>query len=680
MNRYLLIFPFLLLMMTSCTNDAAKEFKTAPLIQNQMIIQQKQPAAFWGSATPGTEVTLKPSWGDAKTTSTDANGKWLTYITSPIAGGPHQLVLSTEDTSITISDIYSGEVWLASGQSNMEMPVRGWPPADTIKHSEEMIANAHFPQLRMFTVERNMAVSPQNNISGSWQKADSSNVGLFSAVAYSFALSLHKKRKVPVGIIHSSWGGSPAESWVSRSGLQSAGLFPEVLETLEASKKQIQMLEKWYDTLPQQSFSTDNDSIDWHRIDFEDSRAADPELDHSRWKTMDLPTNWEADTLTNFNGVVWYRKTIRVDSIGPEPYLNLGPVDDMDITYLNGKEIGSTLGSGLWQKERVYSIPEGLLKPGMNTLAVKVIDRQGGGGIYGDANDFYLDTGHNKVQLSGSWRYTPTAEYKNGIWYTLGIHPSRYYGKPRVDFEISPYSTPTVLYNGMIAPLIPYTIRGAVWYQGESNVGRHEQYETLFPTLIEDWRRKWNTEFPFYYVQIAPFDYATDDFSDEQAVDASPALRDAQRKTLSLSKTGMVVTLDVGKPDNIHPPDKQTVGERLARWALAKTYGHDTAYSGPLIQRAEIVQNKIHLRFKHADTGLVFKTDKNSSSKGFEIRGKNGFRPAEVAIEENKVLVWNEEITQPTAVRYAWRDTSTATLYNGDQLPASPFLIEVGEH
>jgi len=681
-NQYLLTNLLVLLMITSssCTYEATKEFKTAPLIQDRMIIQQKKPVAFWGWAKPGTRINLHPSWGDVKTTTTDSRGNWLVRIMSPNAGGPHKLTFATRDTSITLSDIYSGEVWLASGQSNMEMPLRGWPPADTIKYSQEMIANAHFPQLRMFTVERNMAVSPQNKISGEWKKADSSNVGLFSAVAYAFALSLHKKLKVPVGIIHSSWGGSPAESWVSRSGLQDAGLFREQLKVLETSKEDIAMLDDWYGTLPQKSLNTDIDSIDWHEINFEDSRAADTELDDSRWKTMNLPTNWEADTLNNFNGVVWYRKTIRVNSVGSDPYLNLGPVDDMDITYLNGKEIGSTLGAGLWQKKRIYSIPKGLLKPGLNTLAVKVIDRQGGGGIYGDPNELYLQTGTQKIPLSGKWRYTPAAEYKNGVWFTLGIQPSRYYGKPTVDYGISPYSTPTVLYNGMIAPLIPYSIRGVVWYQGESNVGRHQQYETLFPTLINDWRRKWKSEFPFYYVQIAPFDYATDDFSNEQAVDASPALRNAQRKALSIPNTGMVVTLDVGKTDNIHPPDKKTVGDRLARWALAKTYGYEIAYSGPLIQRAEIVQNKIQLMFKHANDGLVFKTVKNSGSKGFEILGRDGFRPAEAVIEDDKVVVWNKAITQPMAVRYAWQDTSTATLYNGNQLPASPFLIEVEDH
>ena len=642
-----------------------------------MVIQQNRSVAFWGSANPGSEVSLHPSWNQSVKTKADPNGSWITRIKSPDAGGPHTLVISTPDTSVTISDIFAGEVWLASGQSNMEMPLRGWPPADTIKQSKQLIQQAQYPQIRMFTVERNMAVTRNDTISGNWLKADSDSVGLFSAVAYTFALSLHKNLNVPIGIIHSSWGGSPAESWVSRSGLQSANLFTDQLHTLEKAQQKFEMLEKWYDYLPQQSLEADNDSIDWHHIDFEDSRAKDPKLDDTQWRTMNLPTTWEADTLTNFNGVVWYRKTIQVESVGENAYISLGPVDDIDITYLNGQEIGATLGPGLWRQKRVYDIPKNVLKPGLNTLAVKVIDRQGGGGIYGDSTGFYLHTGYEKINLTGAWRYVPTAEYKNGIWYTLGIQPSRYYGKPQMGLNLSPYSTPTVLYNGMIAPLIPYTIRGAIWYQGESNVGRHKQYETLFPTLINDWRQAWKSDFPFYYVQIAPFDYASDSFSDDEAVDASPALRNAQRKALQVPKTGMVVTLDLGESNNIHPPDKKPVGERLARWALAKAYGHDVAYSGPLIKNAEITGNKVTLSFNHAQSGLQLKTDKSKQPLSFEIRGSDGFKPALAMTKGRNLVVWSETIAEPTAVRYAWSDTATATLYNGDQLPASPFLIEV---
>ena len=331
------------------------------------------------------------------------------------------------------------------------------------------------------------------------------------------------------------------------------------------------------------------------------------------------------------------------------------------------------MGLGLWNKPRIYSIPKGLLKESGNILAIRVVDTGGGGGFSGEKKAMKIYPKGNvstAINLGGAdWTYLPIAEYRNNKFYQYGGTLADFQSRPKVEMDLNA-NTPTVLYNAMIAPVVPYTIKGAIWYQGESNVPRAKQYETLFPKMIESWRTAWQQgDFPFYFTQIAPFNYGA-----PEAIE-SAQLRDAQRKSLAVPNTGMAVTLDIGNPVNIHPGNKQDVGKRLAYWALAKDYNQkEVVYSGPLYDGMKVEGDKIRVTFRFTTTSLVPKTDKLI---GFEIAGVDGqFLPAEAVVEETTILVFNKKIKAPTQVRYAFKNASEANLFNGVGLPASSFSSE----
>jgi sialate O-acetylesterase len=384
---------------------------------------------------------------------------------------------------------------------------------------------------------------------------------------------------------------------------------------------------------------------------------------------MKLPQYWEQTEIGEFDGAVWYRKNVEISEsmLGKALKLTLGPIDDMDRTYLNGVLVGASEETGLWQVNRSYSIPAKIVKAGMNTIAVRVMDIVGGGGIYGKPDQMKLIdlTDSTKfISLAGDWKYLPVAELNEGKLYLFNVKQKEFLARPKAK-SLGPY-TPTILYNGMVGPVTPYQIKGAIWYQGESNVGRAEQYAKLMPTMIQNWRKAWNIEnFPFYYVQIAPFDYSYKDSTN------SAELREAQAMTMKVINTGMAVTLDIGKVNNIHPPFKIQVGDRLAYWALAKNYGFNIPFSGPMYKSMQIEGSNIRLWFYFTEGGLVAK---NGELKEFEIAGKDGkYVPAKAQIVGNEVVVSSPTITEPVSVRYCWHNGSEASLFNGVGLPASLF-------
>ncbi len=662
------------LLFTFCAQGrkaAQTTLKPADIFTDHMVLQRQMPVPVWGEARPGTEVTVKIN-GQTKTARADQSGKWLVRLDPMKAGGPFTMTITGSGKTITLKDVLLGEVWLCSGQSNMTMPVKGWPPNATILNSAQEIEQAHYPEIRLFTVKRNVAVVPQDSLTGAWQPCTPQTVADFSATAYFFGRKLYRELHVPIGLIHSSWGGTPAEAWVEANCLSSLPQYRDVKTRLERIIPQEQRLKAWLGRLKKIDLSNIDKQTFWTQQKFNDQTFAAETLDDSTWPVMKLPKYWEDSALGQFDGVVWFRKEITLPEAwsGQDLQLSLGPIDDMDRVYFNGREVGQHLQPGLWQLKRVYTVPGKLVKKGKNVIAVLVIDTHGGGGLHGRFGQLKITPVNHQtspLSLSGSWRYLPVAEIRGSTLYLFGADKQSYFSRPKLSLPLGSH-TPTVLFNAMIHPLIPFAMRGVIWYQGESNVGRAKQYRALFTALINCWRRLWGQgDFPFYFVQIAPFDYGPHAHSE--------LLREAQFKTLALKNTGMVVTTDIGNPQNVHPANKQAVGDRLALWALAKTYGrHGIVFSGPLYKGMKKEGNKIRLFFDYAASGLVARGGRLTN---FIIAGKDRrFYPALAKIEDSTVVVWSPKVSDPQAVRFGWNNTAQPHLFNKAGLPASPFRTD----
>jgi sialate O-acetylesterase len=639
---------------------AAEKLSVSPLFSNQMVLQRNEKVAVWGKAKAGQTITVSGTWGIEASATTDNQGNWNLKLSTPEAGGPFDLNIKSADEILQIKEVMVGEVWLASGQSNMQMPLKGWAPNDYIKDWEKEIANADYPNIRMFTVNRNCSLEKQDNLTGKWEQCSPKTVGDFSATAYFFARRLQKELNIPIGIIHSSWGGTPAEAWTSMEQIKTLGDFDEIVEKIEDPKR-AKFTDEWFGQW--KKMPTPTETAEWNDIDLNDLHIAEPSYKQQNWSTMELPGRIDLYNEIDIDGAFWFRKTIELEDVSTDYTFVMGAVDDTDAVFFNGKKIGGTVNN--YVDTRNYPISKSLLKKGKNTIAIRIIDTGGPGNITGDiklTNEKGVD-----ISLIGNWDYTITSEIFTGDIYQYDLEKVKLSERPDIIYP-SPYATPAVLYNGMINPLIPYTFKGAIWYQGESNVGFEELYKRLFPTMIKDWRTRWNAEFPFYFVQIAPFKYLG------VAENKSQALRDAQRSTLSLNETGMVVTLDIGDNENIHPANKQDIGIRLAGLALANDYGKNIVASGPLYKKQTIKGKNIWLEFDQIGSGLMAKTPTLTQ---FEIAGADkNYVPAIAMIKGDKIKVSAPSISNPMYVRYAWRDTSSASLFNKEGLPASSFTTE----
>jgi sialate O-acetylesterase len=624
---------------------SSAQIKLPDIISDSMVLQQSSDAPIWGWASAGEKIEVNGSWSKNSAVQTTANkdGKWIVKIKAPVAGGPYDLTIKGNQTT-TLHGILIGEVWICSGQSNMEMPVEGWGETTPINNSAQEIANANYPGIRLFIAEKKVAFSPQENVKGKWVSCNPASAAQFSATGYFFGRELYNHLHVPVGLMDVTWGGTIAEAWTSEASLRTMGDFNDGLNAIDAMKENAQQLK----------ITDKQNEAAWNKAVAESNNGFATAIIDTSWHIMQLPTLWENTGYKDLDGIVWFKKEIDVPATwaGKELKLDLGPIDDMDVTYFNGKAIDSTVKDNSWAADRHYTIPADIVKAGKNIIAVKVTDNSGGGGIYGKKEQLKLylaaDDINNSIDLSGDWVFKIAAI------------------KPKPAFSNDP-NQPSVLYNGMIAPIVPFAIKGAIWYQGEANVGRAKQYETLFPLLISDWRKQWNEgKFPFYFVQIAPFNYGGD--STEAA-----ALRDAQRRTINTSEnTGMAVTMDIGNATNIHPADKQDVGKRLSYWALNKTYNEkNIVYSGPLYKSIEVKNNKIIISFTNTEKGL---SSNGKALKDFEVCGAdNVWEPASAIIDGDKVVVESAAVSNPVAVRYAWYSYAEGSLFNGEGFPASSF-------
>lgn len=646
-------------LIVSCTQQVKQPLEVNPLFSNGMVLQQKSNAVIWGTFTPNKPVTVNADWGEEITTTADTSGYWNLKLPTPEAGGPHSIYIMTKDSNITIDNVLIGEVWLASGQSNMEMPLQGWPPADTILNSKQEITIANYPNIRMLTVKRSFSSKPETELKGGWQEISPETTPELSATAYFFAKKLHKELNVPIGIVHTSWGGTVAEAWTSAEALTPLHDFNEAIQRIQNPETQA-IVNNWYNSFESVHIPEAND--EWNNLNLNDTEISKTDFNDTNWQTIEIPGRIDIVNNTELDGVLWFRNEFEINNPEKAYTLSIGAVDDMDVTYINGQKVGSTLGAGFWAAHREYEIPKGLLKKGSNLIAIKAIDTGGPGLIVSPVK---LTSENEEIDLAGEWKYLLTAESYGGKYYNYGTDCDI---NTRPDISAIHQNIPTALFNAMINPLIPFTIKGAIWYQGESNVGRAEQYEKLFPTMINDWRSRWGYQFPFYYVQIAPFKYG--DPSQEQQ---SPNLRNAQRKALATPNTGMVVTLDIGNPNNIHPANKQDVGKRLASLALKNNYGKDIMASGPLFKKASLKRDRIIIEFENAENGLKF----DNKLTGFEIAGENQvYLKAFATIVGNTVELSSKLVSNPKYARYAWSDEAEATLFNNEGLPASTFTTE----
>ena len=635
------------------TNSLQADIELPQLFTDNMVLQREKPINVWGKASAGESITVVLA-NETTQTVADTQGNWSTQLPPMEAGGPHTFSVKGNN-SITLNNILIGEVWICSGQSNMEMGV-----ANVFNGTEE-IKSAQFPGIRLYTVEKATALTPQDRLSTDphWMECSSQSVGTggwggFSATAYFFGRHLHQQLNVPVGLIHTSWGGTICEAWTSAGTLKKLPDFAPAVE-------QVRNLAK---SLEDGTFDFDQQMAEWwNRNDpgsMKGAAWAKPGFPAKGWKTMHLPVHWEKAGLPNFDGIVWFRKSFELpaDWEASDLTLHLGPIDDIDTTFVNGVQVG---GKDLWLAGRDYKVPSNVLRRGRNVIAVRILDTGGDGGIYGTPDQLKLEHPGNgeSLSLAGDWIYQAGKSSNS-----LSPAPQKPNNNPNV---------PTVLYNAMIAPLVPYTMRGAIWYQGESNANRAYQYRSLFPSMIKDWRQQWGQgDFPFGFVQLANFMEPPS----EPADSAWAELREAQNMTLSLPHTGQAVIIDIGEAKDIHPRNKQDVGKRLALWAEANVYEQTKVFSGPQYRSMKIEDNRIRLSFDSIGSGL--KAKGSNDLKHFAIAGQDKqFVWAKAIIDGDTVIVSNDQVSNPVAVRYAWADNPEGcNLYNREDLPASPFRTD----
>ena len=616
------------------------EVKLPKLISNGMVLQRDTELKIWGWASVGEKVTVQ-FFGENYGTTTNSDGEWEIMLPKMKAGGPYEMKVEGSN-SITISDILVGDVWICSGQSNMQYSLRG-------SIYQEEIANSENPNIRQFGVFGgfNIEERQEDFRMGSWQSANPQTVQRFTAVGYFFAQKLYEKYKVPIGLISNAVGGSSAEAWISEESIKE---FPSYWEAVQRFKKpgymdKINMM--------------DDERVNaWNKYISENDEGHKngqnwfaPELNTSDWETMHVPGYWADTDVGNVNGVVWFRRQFNVPAnmAGEAASLKLGRIADADSVIINGQFIGSV---GSQYSERNYTIPEGLLKEGENTIVVRVVNYiRHGGFVPGKKYEISVD--NNTINLEGEWKV------RVGV-VTEQLEDRLFTGK-----------IPTGLFKGLIAPLLNYKIKGAVWYQGESNTSRAFEHYDLFKLLIRDWRENWNQDdFPFLYVQLPNFT----EVNIESTKYDWAIFRETQLKALNIPNTGMAVTIDVGEFNDIHPVKKKPVGERLALVAQKVAYGDDdVVYSGPTYNSMKVNGKELILSFDHIGSGLVSKDGKELNC--FEVCGvDNNWMPAMARIVNDKVVVWNDNISNPVAARYAWANNPEGiNFYNEEGLPASPF-------
>ena len=664
----------MILFLIGCQTNSSTELSLNNLFNDHMVLQQDTLVSFWGQATKGVKVNLHCSWGAQATTVADETGNWMVKLNTPKADNKsHTVTVKSKKNTIEIEDVLLGEVWLASGQSNMEMPMKGFRYArihELVEGAEEEIANANYPEIRMFTVKRIIAFESQENTEGNWAVCSPETLGEFSAVAYYFGKKLYEELNVPIGLIHSSFGGSPAESWVRLDFIEKIKGFENTSKRLEIANDPNTPYNKWVakHTSVKWDSLIEVDNFKW--VDETHLEFLSSDYNDDAWQDATVASIGEAFEKDDFNGIGWIRQQLNIESL-PQGDLvfDLGETDDLYTIYINGEMIGRKEYWGVASNR--YTFSSDVLKKGQNTIAIRFIDVWGEGGLNVDRNRGIYIKDKKIIALNEDWKLNRVCYLSGGDFYKLESNDEEI---PLASPDRMPHqsNSPTTLNNGMIAPLVPYTIKGFIWYQGESNEQRAEEYKTLFPAVIDSWRAQWKNEsLPFYYVQIAPF--AGDGlYTDAAERMTSAELRESQMLTLTKSNVGMAITTDVGDEKLIHPPKKKEVGDRLALWALNKDYGYtDLVHSGPIYKSVRFNMGRALVSFEHAGSGLYCP---DNTIKHFEIAGTDGkYYPAKARIVGKEVMVWSNKVPQPKGVRLGWENYFEINLLNKEGLPASSF-------
>lgn len=610
------------------------------------ILQRDTPVKLWGWASENENIELIFKNNSYKTTA-NSNGEWLITLPSEKAGGPYSITFKASNT-ITLQNILFGDVWICSGQSNMELPIRR-----VLEKYPNIAKNASNSNIRQFKVPQkyNFKEAQKDVEYGDWKEVTSENILDFSAVAYFFANELYTKNNVPIGLINTSLGGSPVEAWMSDEALKN---FPEAYKEAEKFKsddliKSIQesdqkRMDDWYSELNKKDEGLKNADFLWNN----------PNLEDSDWQTMKIPGYWANEAIGNVNGVVWFRKEFNLPSTlsGKKAKLLLGRIVDQDYAYINGEMVGTV---SYQYPPRIYQVKEGILKEGKNNITVRVINNSGKGGFVLD-KPYFLVIDKDTVDLKGEWKYK------------LGTTMKPLESQTFIRWK------PKGLYNAMISPLLNYNIKGAIWYQGESNTWNPSLYAQTFPAMVKDWRAKWNQgNFPFIYVQLANF--MEEKLMPEESNWAE--FRQVQLNALSIPNTGMAVIIDTGEWNDIHPLNKKDVGKRLALQAEKLAYNNTNIYaSSPSPKKTTFKKDKVIITFKNVGSGLTAHNGKMLEEFAISNDGKN-FVWAKAKIKGNKVIVWNTEVQNPIIVRYAWADNpSKANLFTKKGLPATPFEVK----
>lgn len=605
-------------------------FRPARLFGDHMVLPAscRAPVHGWGPA--GAAVEVRASWGSVATATVGADGRWRCALETPARGTAGELTFASGGVELRARDVLVGDVWLASGQSNMEMPVGRQGSWSGVRDWQQEVLAADWQELRVFTVGRRASDAAVDDVDGAWRVCSPATAADFSATAYFFAKELLQRGVAPIGLVVSSWGGTVIEAWMAESAFPAgeggdAALAPQRQAAGDAAKR---------------------DAF-WRAVERVAPTAAPV--------AVELPERWSQGELADFDGVVDYRRSLRLPDglVGEQLVLELGAIDDMDTVLWNGERVAGTEHDGAWATPRRYVVPAERTQRTDVELVVRVVDTGGEGGFSGSPGELKLALANDAaeaVPLAGTWQRTVRAAMA-----ALPEWPR----PPR-----APQNRPTWLWNGMIAPLLPFPFTGVVWYQGESNRGAPEVYAERFPAMIRDWRRRIGKELPFYFVQIAPYGYRPDD--DERTA----RLRRAQAAALALPATGMVVTLDCGDAKDIHPAAKQPVGQRLALLALAGHYGVDVVAEGPRLTAAVRAGGAVRLRFAAAAGRLELR----NGGAGFELAAADGrFVPATARLDDDGVVLEAAGVGTPTRVRYAWHAVPAWSLCGGTGLPAAPF-------
>lgn len=617
----------------------------ARLLSDGAVLQRGEKIPVWGWADAGQAVTVVIGDYTGKTVAS-AEGKWKLLLPPMKAGGPYEMDVSAGGERLLVKDILIGEVWICSGQSNMQWPVV------RASNAEFELATANWPEIRQFEVPNQVSTVPLDRLEeGEWLPATSEHVGAFTAVGYFFGRELFKRLQVPIGLVNTSWGGTIVETWTSPESIKTIQRYQEVVDELQSTDLaaiERKHLEQIQELLGGPVPETDPGMREGEPI------WAGTQVDRSDWKQMEVPGLWESRGLDGIDGVIWFSRDFQLtrQQASEGVTIHLGAIDDADITWVNGQKVGSM---NTYNEPRAYRVTSDYLREGSNLLVVRVTDTGGGGGIAGDPEQLFVQTKSSRIPLSGTWVFKV--------------------GKVRIRSALGPNSKPTLLYNAMVNPLIPYAFRGAIWYQGESNAGEAYEYRDHFPLMIRDWRQKWDKgDFPFLFVQLANFMKPADEPLDS----AWAELREAQTMTLSLPNTAQAIIIDLGEADDIHPTNKQDVGYRLSLGARQVAYGENLESSGPMYHSMIVEGNKARIRFRGAGRGIITRSG-SGPVKGFALAGSDRkFYWAECRIVgRNEVEVHSDKVPEPIAVRYAWADNpDTANLYNMEGLPACPFRTD----